>query len=361
MREPGFWHRPSSLDIASTEAARRTLRRDRRAAPAARGLRCRHSRALRRQLSSSAAPARRRPCWRWQSCCASSARRRSCSAAAMADRLRGPVRVDPAQARGRRCRRRAADAGAHACRWWSRAIASDGVALAQSQGASVILMDDGFQNPAVAKDASLIVIDSERGLGNGQVFPAGPLRAPLPPQLARTDALIVVGERRRCRARLRPTIAAQGKPVLSAHLEAGRCAAWRSCAASACWPLPASAIPRDSSGTLRASGIDVVRAARLRRSSSVFASRDRSPDRRGQARWADAGDDGKGSGAAARQRARGKASCRSAVTLEFDDARAVAEVRDRSAVQGAREEDSRNCVGWARRRSVPTIHDNARR
>jgi tetraacyldisaccharide 4'-kinase len=85
----------------------------------------------------------------------------------------------------------------------------DGVALARSQGASVILMDDGFQNPAIAKDASLIVIDAGRGLGNGRVFPAGPLRAPLPPQLGRTDALIVVGDgtrgrggcRRRCRAR----------------------------------------------------------------------------------------------------------------------------------------------------------------
>ena len=45
------------------------------------------------------------------------------------------------------------------------------------------------------------------------------------------------------------------------------------------------------------------------------------------------------------------------VTLEFDDRSAAAEVRRRSAVQGAREED---CVGWAKR-SVPTIQDNARR
>src|SRR5271156_1367811 len=70
----------------------------------------------------------------------------------------------------------------------------DGLALAKSQGATVIVMDDGFQNPAIAKDASLIVIDAYRGLGNGCVFPAGPLRARLLPQIARTDALIVVGE-----------------------------------------------------------------------------------------------------------------------------------------------------------------------
>ena len=94
----------------------------------------------------------------------------------------------------------------------------DGVALARSQGASVILMDDGFQNPAIAKDASLIVIDGDRGLGNAAVFPAGPLRAPLKPQLARTDALIVIGDGAAAAA-VAADIAARGKPVLSAHLE----------------------------------------------------------------------------------------------------------------------------------------------
>jgi len=69
-----------------------------------------------------------------------------------------------------------------------------GAALAQSEGASVILLDDGFQNPALDKDASVIVIDATRGLGNGHVFPAGPLRAPLAGQIARTNALMVIGE-----------------------------------------------------------------------------------------------------------------------------------------------------------------------
>jgi tetraacyldisaccharide 4'-kinase len=95
----------------------------------------------------------------------------------------------------------------------------DGVALARSQGASVILMDDGFQNPAITKDASLIVIDGTRGLGNACVFPAGPLRAPLPPQLSRTDALIVIGDGSAAEA-VAAAIAARGKPVLSAHLRA---------------------------------------------------------------------------------------------------------------------------------------------
>jgi tetraacyldisaccharide 4'-kinase len=93
-----------------------------------------------------------------------------------------------------------------------------GIALARSQGASVILMDDGFQNPAISKDASIIVIDGDRGLGNGGVFPAGPLRAPLPRQLVRTDALIVIGDGTAADP-VAAAVAAQAKPVLPAHLK----------------------------------------------------------------------------------------------------------------------------------------------
>ena len=132
-------------------------------------------------------------------------------------KLAGPVRVDPA-------RHAASDVGdeplmlAAAVPVVVSRKRADGVPLARAQGATVILMDDGFQNPGIVKDVSLIVIDSGRGLGNGQVFPAGPLRAPLQPQLARTDALIVVGSGSAAEA-VAAEIAAQGKPVLSAHLK----------------------------------------------------------------------------------------------------------------------------------------------
>jgi tetraacyldisaccharide 4'-kinase len=74
-------------------------------------------------------------------------------------------------------------------------VAADRVAgaLFAAGKASIIVMDDGFQNPALEKDLSLLVIDEAAGLGNGHVFPAGPLRAPWPEQVARAQALIVIG------------------------------------------------------------------------------------------------------------------------------------------------------------------------
>jgi tetraacyldisaccharide 4'-kinase len=170
--------------------------------------------------------------------------------------LRGPIKVDPE-------RHAAADVGDEPLmlvRTVPVIVARDriaGVALARSQGASVILMDDGFQNPAIAKDAALIVIDAARGLGNGLVFPAGPLRAPLPPQLARTDALIVVGDGTAAAA-VAAAIAARDKPVLSAHLRAddASVASLRGKRVSA---FAGIGDPSRFFRTLRACGIEVVR------------------------------------------------------------------------------------------------------
>ncbi len=68
-----------------------------------------------------------------------------------------------------------------------------GAKLLQSLDVDTIVMDDGFQNPSLAKDFNLIVVDGGAGIGTGRVFPLGPLRAPIEFQLSKTDAVVILG------------------------------------------------------------------------------------------------------------------------------------------------------------------------
>ena len=69
-----------------------------------------------------------------------------------------------------------------------------GAQAAIDTGATLIIMDDGFQNPAIFKDFALLVADGQAGFGNGKIMPAGPLREEIASGLSRADAVVIVGE-----------------------------------------------------------------------------------------------------------------------------------------------------------------------
>ena len=130
--------------------------------------------------------------------------------------LTGPVRDDPEK-------HRATDVGDEPlllARASPTIVSHDraaGAAFAQATGATVIVMDDGLQNPSLQKDISIAVVDARRGLGNARVFPAGPLRAPLSTQLARVHGILAVGAGEGLGA-VTTLARAHGLPLMLAHL-----------------------------------------------------------------------------------------------------------------------------------------------
>ena len=108
-------------------------------------------------------------------------------------------------------------------------VAKDRVAGAKAAiaaGAEMIIMDDGFQNPELHKDVSLLVIDGRYGLGNERLIPAGPLREPVSAAMDRASAVIIVGDDEHHIALYippaTPVLRVQVKPTVSGDAFAGK-------------------------------------------------------------------------------------------------------------------------------------------
>ncbi|MGO4704756.1 tetraacyldisaccharide 4'-kinase [Microvirga sp. 2MCAF38] len=92
-----------------------------------------------------------------------------------------------------------------------------GAHLAHEIGASIVVMDDGLQNPSLRKDLAIAVVDGTTGIGNGFCLPAGPLRASLDAQWPIVDAVLIIGEGEAGES-VASEAARHGKSVFRAHI-----------------------------------------------------------------------------------------------------------------------------------------------
>ena len=131
-------------------------------------------------------------------------------------RQRGPVWVNPAVDLAREVGDEPLLLARCAPTMVARDRAKGAQAIEASKTASHIIMDDGLQNPSLTKSLIIAVVDGSRGLGNGEVIPAGPLRAPIDFQFGLVDTVVVNGDE--SGSTLRDLKGAFPGPVLSARV-----------------------------------------------------------------------------------------------------------------------------------------------
>lgn len=165
--------------------------------------------------------------------------------------LAGPVKVDPDRHGVGEVGDEPLLIASHAATW----VAKDRVAGARAaadDGAELILLDDGFQNPTLHKDFSLVVVDGGFGFGNGCVMPAGPLREPLAAAMRRANLVLLMGrDDAGVAGRIPgavPVAEAHLRPETSDFLTPG----------TKCVAFAGIGLPRKFFATLRSIGVDVL-------------------------------------------------------------------------------------------------------
>lgn len=91
--------------------------------------------------------------------------------------------------------------------------------LIQKIKPEIIIFDDGLQNPNFIKDCKIIVIDNLRGIDNGRIFPAGPLRARIDTAIKECDAIIAIGDNDHMDSTITKNAVNNNKPIFKAKIK----------------------------------------------------------------------------------------------------------------------------------------------
>lgn len=119
-------------------------------------------------------------------------------------------------------------------------------------GVRMVVSDDGLQHYGLGRDLEIVVVDGERGFGNGRLLPAGPLREPLA-RLQEADFVLVNG---RCGHVSGVCFSLTGDAAV--HLSTGEARALSSFSGARVWAVAGIGNPQRFYAQLQAAGIDPV-------------------------------------------------------------------------------------------------------